>query len=42
MDAIYAYTTQVKILASKILKVMAKALEVKEDMKTLFDKGMQA
>ncbi|XP_073281059.1 oxoglutarate-dependent flavonoid 7-O-demethylase 1-like [Primulina huaijiensis] len=42
-DAIEAYSAAMKILAMKILYLMAKDMEMKEeDMKILFEEGMQA
>ncbi|XP_011085300.1 protein SRG1-like [Sesamum indicum] len=41
-DAIEVYASELKILAMKILKLMAKALDMKaEEMETLFAQGMQ-
>ncbi|KAK4386511.1 protein SRG1 [Sesamum angolense] len=42
-DAIEVYATELKILATKILKLMAKALDIKaEEMKTVFAEGVQS
>ncbi|XP_011085299.1 protein SRG1-like [Sesamum indicum] len=42
-DAIEEYASELKILAMKILKLMAKALDMKvEEMETLFAEGMQS
>ncbi|KAK4421123.1 protein SRG1 [Sesamum alatum] len=42
-DAIEIYASELKILAMKILKLMAKALDMKaEEMETLFAEGMQS
>ncbi|KAL0310585.1 UNVERIFIED_CONTAM: protein SRG1 [Sesamum angustifolium] len=42
-DAIEVYATELKILATKILKLMAKALDIKaEEMETVFAEGVQS